>query len=540
MVGINLLQMSLLGAMMVLVICVLRTLLRKHISAKMMMLLWYGAVLRLLLPFSVRLPAAICRWLSELSDTKRSGDMTGHVPETVRQWTEGVLRSENRRIILDGASHSAWQLQAGFVLWMTGMLAVSICFAVNYVRCRRMFKESLPVSDMETKWGVSSRVCVRILGFFRRNVEIRSFDRITSPLTYGIFKPVILLPKKLLSGEPERERKELLQCILLHEGVHIRRYDVLTKLILAVALAVHWFNPAVWLLYRLANRDIEICCDEAVIRQIGQEKRGFYASALLRVEESRYENTACYTCFSRNMLEERIRMIMEKRKRTRLGAVLGGVAVIAICAIFALSMNQSQASDEIVEENKQSAPETAVTEETTVAAEVSAAGTGTAESEMAQFAEQTGEPEQEIKQIFIWPSEECNRVTALYGERIHPITGETASMDHITISGEPGGEWEGTAVCAAADGVVAETGFNAEKGNYIVLEHADGFRTEYTHCKTVETEKGARVLQGDTIGTMGRTGQATGSCLGFYVYEEGKAQNPLDYYPDIEILMNLK
>lgn len=520
MIGIDLLQMSLLGAVMILVICVLRALLKKRVSARTIMLLWYGSVLRLLLPFSVRLPAAMCGWLTDLADAQKAGGVTGHAPEPVRLWTEGLVFSENRRIILDMTAHSMWQMRAGFGVWLAGMAVVSVYFAVNYIRCRSIFKQSLPVRGLPAPRQ-----------YIRRKVEIRSLDRITSPLTYGVLRPVILLPKELLASGGAGEKEALLQCILLHESVHIKRFDALMKLILAAALAVHWFNPAVWLLYRLANRDMEICCDEAVIRQLGEEKRSFYALSLLWAEEKRCKNTALYTCFSGNVLEERVRMIMMKKKITGPGALLSGAAAVVICAAFVMSMDPSKASEDISAENTQSILTEASAAETTAIME---------ETETAEPAKQSGQPEQEAEQVFIWPSKECSRVTAVYGERIHPITGETAAMNHITISGEYGGEWEGTAICAVADGVVAETGFDAEKGNYIVLEHADGLSTEYTHCKTVETEKGARVLQGDTIGTMGKTGQATGPCLGFYVYQEGENQNPMNYYPDIVILMNFE
>ena len=82
-------------------------------------------------------------------------------------------------------------------------------------------------------------------------------DRISSPLTYGILHPVILLPRQNLSLP-----QETLDCILTHEYVHIRRFDCLLKLLLTAALCLHWLNPLVWVMYLLANRDIELCCDE--------------------------------------------------------------------------------------------------------------------------------------------------------------------------------------------------------------------------------------------------------------------------------------
>ena len=90
---------------------------------------------------------------------------------------------------------------------------------------------------------------------------------ISSPLTYGILHPVILLPKKL-----DRNDQAALKYVLTHEYVHIRRFDAITKILFAAVLCIHWFNPLVWVMYVLANRDIELSCDAWVIRMMGEKK----------------------------------------------------------------------------------------------------------------------------------------------------------------------------------------------------------------------------------------------------------------------------
>ncbi len=92
-------------------------------------------------------------------------------------------------------------------------------------------------------------------------MEIRQSDRIAALLTYGVLRPVVLIPKQTDWTDETR-----LKVILTHEFVHIRRFDTLTKLLLAAALCIHWFNPFVWVMYVLANRDIELSCDETVVR----------------------------------------------------------------------------------------------------------------------------------------------------------------------------------------------------------------------------------------------------------------------------------
>ena len=104
-------------------------------------------------------------------------------------------------------------------------------------------------------------------------------DQIVSPLTYGILRPVIILPKRM-----DWEDHNSLYFVLTHELAHIKRWDAAWKLCLAAVLAVHWFNPLVWMMYALANRDIELACDEKVIRTVGSKRRVAYARVLVEWE----------------------------------------------------------------------------------------------------------------------------------------------------------------------------------------------------------------------------------------------------------------
>ena len=109
-----------------------------------------------------------------------------------------------------------------------------------------------------------------------RAIRIRRSDRISAPLTYGILKPVILMPK-----ETDWKNRQQLQYVFLHEYMHICRLDIVWKLIAALALCIHWFNPLVWIMYILFNRDIELSCDESVVRRFGETYKSAYARALV-------------------------------------------------------------------------------------------------------------------------------------------------------------------------------------------------------------------------------------------------------------------
>ena len=162
-------------------------------------------------------------------------------------------------------------------IYLIGAAAAALWFSVNYVRSIRLFRESLPVSS----------ICARRLAEkmkIRRGIDVRESEFIRSPLTYGIMHPVILLPK----GISDIAEKDQMEYIFTHELVHVRRFDAVLKLILTAALCLHWFNPFVWIMYFLAARDIELACDESVIRILGKavaDRIRLYAGEICRVRK---------------------------------------------------------------------------------------------------------------------------------------------------------------------------------------------------------------------------------------------------------------
>ena len=186
------------------------------------------------------------------------------------------------------------------------------------LRSYRSFGKAEPVTDAKTNAWIAAHP-------LRRKYSVRQLGGIASPLTYGVFRPVILVP----AG------READAYALEHEYMHIRRFDALFKLLLALAAAVHWFNPAVWLMFFLANRDAELACDEAVLRRAGAEKRGDYARALLAAEEKRGGIKVFCAPFGANTTEERIREIMNYRKKTVLCIVLAAALALGLAACAA-------------------------------------------------------------------------------------------------------------------------------------------------------------------------------------------------------------
>ena len=130
-----------------------------------------------------------------------------------------------------------------------------------------------------------------------------------------------------------------LQYILEHEFVHICRFDVIFKLLLLAAVCVHWFDPLVWVMYVLANRDIELSCDETVVHHFGSGTRASYAKVLIRMEETRSGFAPLCNHFSKNAMEERITAIMKTRKITVISLLLAAALVVGTVTVFATSAN---------------------------------------------------------------------------------------------------------------------------------------------------------------------------------------------------------
>ena len=333
---ISLIEMSFAAAVMILAIIVVRALAINQLPKKVFLLLWDVVLLRLLIPFSI--PSVF----SAYTFVKRSEPIREAITQapTVGMIAQVTGASVNAGISSEVAVPSAVQrVSPLLIIWSIGFLLCVAFFAVSYVRCHREFQTSLPVkNEFTVRWLRCHRL--------KRRIQIRQSDRINAPLTYGILKPVILMPKKT-----DWENGQQLEYVLLHEYTHICRFDMVTKLIAALALCTHWFNPFVWAMYILFNRDIELSCDESVVRRFGENTKSFYAKTLITMEEKKSGLTPIYNSFSRNAIEERITSIM-KTKRITIGILVASILVIvAIVILFATSAKNPEDEKQSTDEN---------------------------------------------------------------------------------------------------------------------------------------------------------------------------------------------
>lgn len=325
----SLLQMSFSGAILILVIVVIRALAINKLPKKTFLALWGIALFRLLIPFTVPASFSVYSLMKYFAPTYSLSE------EISKGNVEPIIPFRNVAAIptapVDGKIQNSISLWV--IIWLSGMLICAVVFTVSYFKCHKEFKTSLPVRNEYTQKWINEHQILR-------TIEIRQSDRISTPLTYGVFHPVILLPKTV-----DRIDRKSLDYILAHEYVHIRRFDTVTKLIATFALCLHWFNPGVWVMYVLANRDIELSCDEAVIRLFGESTRSSYAMAIIQMAEVKSGITPLCSNFSKNAIEERIVAIMKFKKSSFIALALACALVLTVGATFATSANATEASN---------------------------------------------------------------------------------------------------------------------------------------------------------------------------------------------------
>lgn len=308
----SMLQMSISAAVMIFIITVIRALAINRLPKKTFIVLWGIVLLRLLVPFSLPSPISVYSFANRQATIQISGTPIAYVLPGVQTAALPAAAPDA------GISLWAW-------IWGIGSGICILYFAASYIRCRREFRTSQTVGNEFTAAWLAEHNC-------RRHVTIRQTGGITAPLTYGIFRPVILMPA--LTDWTDTEK---LNYVLAHEYVHIRRFDGVTKLLFTAALCIHWFNPLVWVMYILANRDLELSCDEKVVRIFGETVKSAYALTLINMAEKSSGLTPLCNHFSKNAIEERIEAIMKIKKTTAFTFVIACTVVGVLGSTLATS-----------------------------------------------------------------------------------------------------------------------------------------------------------------------------------------------------------
>ena len=313
----TLLSMTVSASVVIAVIIVIRSLFVHRLPKRLFVILWTAAALRMLVPFSISVN------IPHENTQPENVVVREFAPSEPPESTSGTSGAPNRDLIFG-------------IVWAGGVVISLGIMTALHLSSRRELSEALPTDDTEIQSHISAEK-------FRRKITVKVSDKVTSPLTYGIVNPVIILPKDLPADSEE------MRFALAHELVHIRRFDVLMKLVFTAAACVHWFNPLAWAMFALANQNIELSCDEAVLKRLGC-KREDYAMALIRLEEKR--SISAGAAFGRNAVRERIEVIMKFKKTTLAGIIVSACLIAGTTTAFAAVNSDGYTREEVPAETE--------------------------------------------------------------------------------------------------------------------------------------------------------------------------------------------
>lgn len=306
-VFLKLLNLSISASWLVLAVLVLR-LVSKRSPKWMNVLLWGIVALRLMLPFSVESALSLIPSAETVSPAVVQFDPAPTITSGVNIIDNAVNPSLSEHFAaVPTASVNplyVWTEIAGWV-WLIGLGAMLLYALVSYLRLRRR---------------VSVSLCVR------ENIYL--CDAISSPFILGVVKPHIYLP----SGLDEVQR----QNVLSHEQAHLARRDHWWKPLGFALLAVYWFNPVLWLAYALLCRDIELACDERVIRTMDESAVKTYSTVLLACSMPRKAVITCPLAFGEVGVKERVKNALHYKKPA-FWVVAASVAVCVVVAVCFLT-----------------------------------------------------------------------------------------------------------------------------------------------------------------------------------------------------------
>ena len=330
------LEMSLMGSVVILITILARFLLRNR-SKRFIMILWAVVALRLIVPFGFEsafsifnylpLPTQAAPAIEEVSEAALPDNNSGtyEAPVNYAEFNNAdapaaaevpgdqvkEAPSDNKAVaktLPDFKSVVA-------VIWFTGMVVLTTYFSIRFIDLKDKLKNAKKIDR-----------------------HVYESDNVRSPFVFGLFVPKMYLPDTL--DEAERE------YVMAHERTHIRHGDWIKKLLGIAVLAIHWFNPLVWLAFVLFEQDIEMSCDETTISSLDAELRKAYAISIVSYAKASNNSNKKYMVtplgFSKNAfckaeVKKRVMNIVNFKKGTKVTTIVILAAVLVLAAACALN-----------------------------------------------------------------------------------------------------------------------------------------------------------------------------------------------------------
>ncbi len=218
------------------------------------------------------------------------------------------------------------------VIWITVAAGLLIYGAGSFIRLRFKIRDAVLLKD-----------------------NIYQSEKVNSPFVCGFVKPKIYIPYGI--------EEETLEYVLQHEIAHISQGDHILKAVSFLLLCVHWFNPFVWISYFLFCKDVELLCDELVVKRFDESQRKKYALALLEIGVSRVKVSACPVAFGEVGIKERVKNAVNYKKAKRVFLILCVFCCVAVAVCF--MTEPASAVEPETEEASRKTVEVTVNEKTT-------------------------------------------------------------------------------------------------------------------------------------------------------------------------------
>ena len=309
-------NMSVAASMLIIAVILLRLLL-KNAPKWIRCVLWLLVALRLVIPFSFESPFSLIPNAQAINAATQSST----------SYVSSLVNTDSFKTIQNAVSSPDDEIKIITILsyiWIVGVGAMLIYMLFSYMNLHFKVRESIVIMD-------NILVC----------------DRISSPFVFGMIKPRIYLPSDL--SEEEKS------YVIAHEQAHIKHHDNLWKPLGYLILSVHFFNPLCWIAFKLFTNDIELACDERVIKNYDTKDKKGYSTALLSCSIERNILSACPFSFGESGLKQRIKSVLGYKKPTIRIVILS----FAVCLLTAMSFmtNPITSALEIHSDNRKSAIE---------------------------------------------------------------------------------------------------------------------------------------------------------------------------------------
>ena len=330
----SLLITSLAGSALAGIILLLRPVTRKYFGYGWQYYIWLAVLAVLILPIRVSLPqdkatAPFVQYARQTQEVFQTAE-TEQTPQEIAHTSTVQTAAPSKAELL-------WQKIAGgkvfCIVWLTGVCAFLMWYLVGYALLRRKIRKNS-----------AEIACPELRQYTDKKVRVLSCGAVNVPFMTGIFRPVLILPKRAFT-------EEQLRNILRHETTHLGRRDILYKWFATLVKCIHWFNPVVWYAVRQINAECEISCDMSVVAEMNNEEETSYVDTILSMLSTRKTKAVPLTtgmAGSKKVIKRRLEMMKNKKRISKIMSVLSAVIAVVLLSttVFASGVLADLATDD--------------------------------------------------------------------------------------------------------------------------------------------------------------------------------------------------